>query len=156
MEDARLLFRVAETTYALPLEAVVEVTTGSTPSPIPLIPTDVGGVLNVRGEPLPVIDAGTLLRGANSGARHHVIVVAEANLRVGVLVDHVLRIDRGLGEGIADCDEGAPVIDLRRASGPNGPVFLVELEVLLERAADLLSARPVPRAEGEREWPTAF
>ncbi len=158
MAVGKLLFQIASDTFALPLEAVVEVTGGGVPHLIPLVPREVGGILNVRGEPIPALDAGVLLRGRPSGASRHLVVLAWGSGRLGVLVEHVARIDRELGDGVVDEDHptawgGVP---LRFAESASGRVAIVDPEGLLARAAELLAARPKLSGDGEGSCPTAF
>ncbi len=95
-------FRVGDERYAIPLEAVTEVAPARRPQLIPLVPLEIGGVLNVSGEPLPVVEGSVLLQRSSPGGARHALVLEEGSLRVGVLVDHVSRIERGLGVAGAD------------------------------------------------------
>ncbi len=155
MSQARLLFRVGAETYGLPLAAVAEVTAGAPPSLVPLVPIEVGGVLNVRGESLPVLDGGMLLLGAPAHAHRHVILFAHESRRLGILVAHA-QIDHDLDE--TPFGEATPdtVLPVRWVVGNEGRVGIVDPETLLERAAELLATRPVQRGGGEQVCPTAF
>ena len=154
MSQARLLFRVGSETYGLPLDAVAEVTAGAAPSLVPLVPIEVGGVLNVRGEPLPVLDGGMLLLGVPAHAHRHVILLARGSRRLGILVAHA-QIDSDLDE--TPLGEATPdtVLPVRWVVGNEERVGIVDPEALLERAAGLLATRPVQRG-GEQTCPTGF
>lgn len=162
MSTPTLLFRTAGVTYGIPLEAVAEVTDGGPPSLIPLVPRDVGGVLNVRGDPLPVLDAGVWLAGTPSRATRHVVVLVRGNQRIGMLVEHVAGIDSRLEELPHAGRESVEVgpIPVRWSTGNGGSVGVVDLELLFARAAELLTTRPEPPplqpSGGEESCPTAF
>jgi chemotaxis signal transduction protein len=156
VRGARVLFRVAGCDYALPLDGVVEVRAGGQPSLIPFVPREVGGVLNVRGEPLPVLDAGTLLRGEPSGASRHLIVLADGTRRVGVLTERVLHVDARIEDGEVDPQAPPAPLPLRWARDGDRRVAVVEPEALLARAATLLAARHTERRQGGERCPTAF
>lgn len=162
MSKPTLLFRTAGVTYGIPLEAVAEVTDGGIPSLIPLVPRDVGGVLNVRGEPLPVLDAGVWLGGEPARAFRHVVVLAQGNQRIGMLVEHVAGIDSRLEElprAHSETGEVGPIL-VRWSTESGGSLGVVDLEPLFARAAELLTTRPEPPPSqpsgGEETCPTAF
>jgi chemotaxis signal transduction protein len=144
-------FRVGDDDYAIRLGAVVEVIAGREPELIPLLPLAVGGILNARGEPLAVVDGGTLLGRQPSRSHHHVLVLERGNRRAGVLVDLVLRIERDLERRLADQSrsdvEAAAAADEpesdwieRRHTRDGDEIGLVDSERLFERAMDLLAS----------------
>ena len=55
MATSWLQFDLGERSFAIPLDAVAEVMWAQQPRLIPLVPPNVGGVLNIRGEPLVVM-----------------------------------------------------------------------------------------------------
>ena len=142
-------FRVAGGDYAIRLGAVVEVIAGRSPELIPLLPLAVGGILNARGEPLAVVDGGTLLGRQPSRSHHHVLVLERGNRRAGILVDLVLRIERDLERRLAelsrnaldaapDEEPGSEWIE-RRQTREGAAIGLVDSEALFKRAIDLLA-----------------
>ena len=144
-------FRVAGGDYAIRLGAVVEVMAGRAPELIPLLPLAVGGILNARGEPLAVVDGGTLLGEQPSRSHHHVLVLERGNRRAGILVDHVLRIERDLERRLAELGRGAADVAAEPDTGgashwiekrhfrEGAAIGLVDSEALFERAMDLLA-----------------
>lgn len=87
-------FRVGAQEFCVDIMAVREIRGWSPATPLPHSPSYVGGVINLRGAVLPVIDLGARLglRAAEPTARH-VIIVAQVNGRtVGMLVDAVSDI----------------------------------------------------------------
>ena len=103
-----LLFWVGEQEFAIGLDAVSEVTPAHEPRLVPRLSLELGGILNVRGEPLPVVEASVLLGRARSPRRRHALVFDSGGpgggessaARIGILVDRVTRIERDLGAAL--------------------------------------------------------
>jgi chemotaxis signal transduction protein len=155
----RLVFRVAGREFGVPVGAVSEVTPGGVPRLVPLVPLAVGGILNVRGEPLLAVDAGALLLDRPAGARRHVVVFGDESLRFGILVDLAARMQTEPGAPLAPGDEAAadttavPVCWIECADGRVG---LVEPADLLARARRLLAPAALDRGQGGESCPTGF
>ena len=152
-------FRVGDRNFAIPLEAVTEVAPARRQQFIPLVPLEIGGVLNVRGEPLPVVEGSVLLSHSPAGGARHALVLEQGSLRIGVLVDHVSRIERGLGVagaddalGDEDPELGPDFVSWVRHRGAR--VGLVGAEGLLRQATELLARGADLR--GEETCLTAF
>jgi purine-binding chemotaxis protein CheW len=154
-----LLFEIDASVFAIPLGAVAEICAASRPCLVPQVPLQVGGVLNLRGEPLPVLEGSQLLE-LEPGARYqHALVIEQDGARIGVLVGQVSRIDSKFKPGAPAEDPGAddpsaPRL-VRRVHSEHGIVGLVEPAALFERAACLLAPRPVVLG-GEGQCSTAF
>ena len=154
LETPWLRFHMAESRYAIPLNAVAEVTTASAPRIIPQVPIEVGGILNIRGEPLPVVDGGVLLAESPTCAHRQVLVLESGQARVGVLVGYVTDLDRGLGfRPIADEDTSDDSLVRWVRDGQNR-IGLVDPEALFDRASKLLTGQR--QQAGEEECPSAF
>jgi chemotaxis signal transduction protein len=150
-----LLFRAGERDYALPIDALAEIVAARAPQLIPLVPIEVGGVLNCRGEPLPVVDGGLVLEGRRSGSTRHALVFERDELRVGLLVDHVLRIDRELDPARLTAVE-APAgsggaCEAWRQTPLGRQLGIIDTESLLSRATDLLAPHVDSRGEQTKE-----
>ena len=109
-------------------------------SPVPRIPLDLGGVVNVRGEPVPVLDGGTVLQGRPCPPYRYAILLNIDEHRLGVLVTGVSRIER---RRPTSTEETAPASDdppfVRRALLPDGPVGVVDETGLRARVRELLA-----------------
>ena len=144
----RLRFQVAERSYLVPLGAVAEVTPSAEHCLVPRIPLDLGGVVNVRGEPVPVLDGGTVLQGRPCPPYRYAILLNIDEHRLGVLVTGVSRIER---RRPTSTEETAPASDdppfVRRALLPDGPVGVVDETGLRARVRELLAGRPRQREE---------
>ena len=147
-------FSIGEIAYAIPLSAVVEVASAARPYLIPLVPLQAGGILNVRGEPLPVVDGGALLCNQSDDVYRHVIVLEHGEGRIGVLVGHVSRIERSVPSGALDEDPPIDCPHVGWVSDGTECLGLVDPEALLERAKELFTDQPVPM--GEKPCQSAF
>jgi chemotaxis signal transduction protein len=161
-ETSWLCFRVCAVEYAIPLSDMAEVSAGRSRYLIPTISLEVAGIINLRGEPLPALDAGMLLVGVPCRADRHVLILERGLLRIGLFVDAVLRIvrdlPRELAEDYADTDELRS--DLRascfseRATKRGNKIRLVDSDALLARAVALMSDGG--NQEGEGRCHTGF
>lgn len=89
-----VLFRLGAEEYGLPIERVQSIIRYEVPTPVPHAPSGVEGVINLRGQVIPVIDLSMrLLRVPFSGAPTSRIVVAEGNSgMVGLAVDSASEV----------------------------------------------------------------
>ena len=140
-----LRFEVSEQAYAIPLASVVEVTGAARPHLIPRSPLEIGGVLNVRGE---------LLTGSKSKRHRHVLVLERGELRIGVLVGNVRRIERELAAE-PPSDDAADVELVRWVIQDDTALGLVDPEGLIERATMLLTDQR-KQPGGQETWQTGF
>lgn len=103
-----LAFRLAEEMYALPIEALREITKVPVLTEVPRAPRSLLGVLNLRGEVLPVYDlklrlglsdtpapiAGPQAQPEQLPRSARILVVNEDGGDAGLLVDQVLEVVR--------------------------------------------------------------
>ena len=134
-----LRFKIGDRACAIPLHAVAEVTSAGSPRLIPLVPLQVGGILNVRGEPLPVVDGGVVLRDHPGDIHRHVLVLEHGGGRIGILVGHVSHIEHSVPAGQADDDADVDCMHVRWVNDGDGKLGLVDPEALFERATELLT-----------------
>ena len=134
-----LRFKIGDSACAIPLHAVAEVTSAGSPRLIPLVPLRVGGILNVRGEPLPVVNGGVVLRDQPSDVHRHVLVLEHGLARIGILVGHVSRIERSMPSTPADDDAETSCAHVRWVNDGDERLGLVDPEALFQRATELLT-----------------
>jgi purine-binding chemotaxis protein CheW len=136
-----LCFRVGERVFALDIMGIREILRSHTVTPVPSAPDGVAGVLNLRGELLPVVDLHRALLRAPTDQRPEdaKLVVARAAGRVaGVQVDQVLEVVS------VEAAELSPVPGSDPGSGAVVAAFRRELDgvgmavVLVLRLATLL------------------
>ena len=89
-----IIFKVGEQFFCVDIMAVRELRGWSAPTPLPQSPAFVTGVINLRGQILPIVDMAARLglAPAEPTPRHVIIVVAIDRQLVGVLVDAVCDI----------------------------------------------------------------
>lgn len=145
-EHKFLIFRLDDDEFGLPIEAVDEV--ADVPDKItrvPKAPKFLEGVVNLRGEVLPVVDQRRRfdMPQSNQGDRRRLIVVRTERLRAGLIVDSVSEVLRTPANSI----EAAPELtgDITRLVhgvvnlGRNGRiVLLLDPAELLTRAEHAL------------------
>ena len=106
--------------YALPIGVVIEFRTWIEPTPVPHSPPYMLGIINIRGEIVPVFDVGARLgHGPTVPSSQHVITLVQtpAEQVVGLLVDDVSDIRAvpevtALSAGDGDAAEIESVIEL--------------------------------------------
>ncbi len=151
-----LLFRIGEEEFGLPIASVIEVAIPPAKlTRLPNAPDFVQGVMNLRGQVVPVIDQARRFGGAAaSGSRRRVIVVRLGALQAGFVVasvSEVMRVPAGAlrpapelgGEETRVFDRVANLADAGRM------VLIVSPQELLDRAErDLLAglSRKTPAA----------
>jgi chemotaxis signal transduction protein len=139
-----ITFRLGERELACRLDEVREVVRLSGLEVLPGMAPPISGLLELRGNPLPVIDLRAGDAAARQARRGDVLVLAEGVEAVGVIVDQVTAVhdEDELVERGEEHATGLPqyVVDvLRRASVGGGalgsPVLLVDLRRLTAVAA---------------------
>jgi len=96
-EESFLIFRLGDDEYGLPIAVVDEVMQVCAKiTRVPKTPKFLEGVINLRGEVLPVIDQRRRfdMPALTDGARRRIIVVRTARHRAGIIVDGVSEILR--------------------------------------------------------------
>jgi chemotaxis signal transduction protein len=139
-----ITFRLASRELACRLDEVREIVRLSGLEVLPGMTPPISGLLELRGNPLPVID----LRVGDAAARGDVLVLAEGVEAVGVVVDQVTAVhdEDDLVASEEEMPAGLPyyVVEvLRRTSGggPGSPVLLVDLRRLADiKEPGLISA----------------
>jgi chemotaxis signal transduction protein len=120
-----LAFPLGAESYALPLEQVREIVPAPELTPLPTAPPFVIGLLNLRGDVLPVLDAALLLGSPFPADPRYVMVVSVPAGAVGLAADGLPRIVRL--EPAADGQQ-----DVRTVAGE--PVVVVDAGALVKRA----------------------
>jgi purine-binding chemotaxis protein CheW len=141
-----LVFRLGDQKFGLPIRAVTEVTMlPEKLTRLPKAPAFVEGVMNLRGQVIPVVDQRRRFLGdAASGNRRRVVVVSLGDIQAGFVVDavsEVLRVPANALRAAPELgSEGTRVFD-RVANLGEGMILIVEPRELLDRAErDMLAA----------------
>ena len=131
-------FALGTREYATPLQSVREVVRLEGLADLPGMAPPLAGVLDLRGTSLPVLD---LRVGATADTRGDVLVLergqADGEGSVGVAVDRVRAVvaREELPQAGPGADDGVlPSYVLEVLRGALGPVFLVDLEQMIDAA----------------------
>ena len=127
-----ITFRMGARELAAPLEQVREVVRAVGVEPLVGVRAPVTGLLQLRGDPLPVVDLRSLPDEGDEG--DVLVLVGDDDGPLGLAVDKVVEVTpaESLVEDDAPRPLGLPgyVIDVRRAADDGRPVFLVHLRAL--------------------------
>lgn len=86
-----LLFATAQLLFGVSSEYVVEIITNHTITKLPLVPRHVRGIINLRGQIIPIVDTRMLL--GNEGEDDQCIIILNIDdTMVGILVDSVQKM----------------------------------------------------------------
>jgi chemotaxis signal transduction protein len=133
-----ITFRLGDRNLACRLDEVREVVRLDGLDVLPGMTPPISGLLELRGNPLPVVD---LRVGAYSAARGDVLVMASGIDAMGAIVDQVIAVhdeDELVSSGERPAGLPDYVIGVLRhdgvTTGSGGPVLLVDLQALLSVA----------------------
>lgn len=144
-----LCFLVGGRTFAADIRGIREILRNQRFTPVPHTPPHVAGVLNLRGELIPVVDLHSVLMGATTvGATEErkLVVVVSRGRTAALLVDQVLdvvtvrpeeltQVPGGYGQG-KQGESAVVLATFRRVEGTDdGVVVLVRLAPVVEAAA---------------------
>lgn len=87
-----LIFRAAGSRYALPLTAVAEIVAHAQPAAIPGAPPEIAGLIQLRGDIVPVIHLSCLLGAASPFAGDTVLLVKAGARTIGAAIESVEEI----------------------------------------------------------------
>ncbi len=98
-----ITFRLSKELFALPVRAIQEILRVGTITRVPHAPFPVRGIINLRGQVLPVIDFRLRLglAAGEPGPANRILVATSRNRLLGLLVDavhQVVRLDRNAHE----------------------------------------------------------
>ena len=133
MTTGYVTFRLGEREFATPLAEVREVVRLLSLEPLPGMEPPLAGVIQLRGNPLPVLDIRTSSTATDGGRSGDVLVVIRSGEPCGIAVDAVTAV-RGAGELHPTTEQAlsalpAYVVEVLRDE--RGPVLLVDLERLV-------------------------
>ncbi|NHZ44416.1 chemotaxis protein CheW [Massilia aquatica] len=133
-----MVFHIGADRYALPLWAVARVVPAAALKAIPLAPAWVAGLLDLHGEPVPVIDLSSLAGVAPAQLWYdsRIILVdypagEGATRPLGLLAEHVVGVDSVDGAALRDAGVGGAPFLGQVAAAAAGMLQLVGIEQLL-------------------------
>lgn len=86
-----LLFLSDGLLFGVPAEAVVEIITGHMITRLPLVPDYIQGIINLRGQIIPIVDIRRLLDQEDSQS-NCMMILQDSETQVGILVDQVQKM----------------------------------------------------------------
>jgi purine-binding chemotaxis protein CheW len=89
-----LTFISAELVYGIPIDNVVEIITNPGITSLPMVPSYVKGIMNLRGQIVPIIDIRQIMnKPVNEDVAITCVIILEIDsISIGVLVDTVLQV----------------------------------------------------------------
>lgn len=86
------LFSIGEDTYAIPVELLTEIIISQKIFPIPTAPSHVLGVINLRGNIVPIVDIRPALSLPLQSVPGQIAIVKYGTITVGIVVDNVSEV----------------------------------------------------------------
>lgn len=139
------IFTRSEREFAASVTAAREVLTGEVATPIPQAPAALVGVLNLRGEVLPLVQLDSLLgiptRPYTPGDQ--IVVLSANDVDIGLVVDRVRDVRAIAPTDITAYPDGSPTAHLCRGywSSPTGLVSVLDPTKLIDAAVRAVSTR---------------
>jgi len=119
-EEIRIcFFCIGEDLYAIPVEMLTEIILLQKIFPVPTTPPHVLGVINLRGNIVPIVDIRPALALPAQGTPGQIAIVKHSSLNLGIVVDNVYEVVGVPESSILALDSGAESQD-----GRNGSRFL--------------------------------
>ena len=150
-----LVFDIDDRRFGVAADLVVEVVRAVTPLSLPRVPDIVMGIINLRGEVVPVIDIRKSLRLASIEVRHtdHFVIISDGELRYALHTDRAIELTPLLDES-NDAKDTLSQPTGRLAKTALGFVQLLHPEDLLSDAdrselASIVSSAPIDERRGK-------
>ncbi len=86
------LFTMGEDIYAIPVEALTEIIISQKIFPVPTTPTHVLGVINLRGNIIPIVDIRPALALPGQSTPSQIAILKQGPLTLGIVVDNVSEV----------------------------------------------------------------
>ncbi len=86
------LFTIGKGTYAIPVELLTEIILSRKIFPVPSTPSYVLGVINLRGNIVPIVDIRPALSLPQTSAPGQIIIVKHGTITLGIIVDNVYEV----------------------------------------------------------------
>ena len=92
-EELRIcLFSIGEDLYAIPVEMLTEIIVLQKIFPVPTTPPHVLGVINLRGNIVPIVDIRPALELPLQGTPGKIAIIKRGSLNIGIIVDNVYEV----------------------------------------------------------------
>ncbi len=92
-EELRIcLFNIGEDTYAIPVDVLTEIIIPQKIFPVPTTPSHVLGVINLRGNIVPIVDIRPALSLPQQSGSGQIVIVKHGAMMLGIVVDNVSAV----------------------------------------------------------------
>ncbi len=92
-EELRIcLFNIGEDTYAIPVDVLTEIIIPQKIFPVPTTPAHVLGVINLRGNIVPIVDIRPALSLPQQPGSGQIAIVKHGTMMLGIVVDNVSAV----------------------------------------------------------------
>jgi chemotaxis signal transduction protein len=92
-EEIRVcLFSIGDDVYAIPVELLAEIIIPQKVFPVPTTPPHVLGVINLRGNIVPIVDMRPALSLPQSSTSNQIAIIRLGTLTIGIVVDNVSEV----------------------------------------------------------------
>jgi purine-binding chemotaxis protein CheW len=85
-------FTIGKGTYAIPVEFLTEIILSQKIFPVPSTPSHVLGVINLRGNIVPIVDIRPALSLPQTSAPGQIVIVKHGTTTLGIVVDNVYEV----------------------------------------------------------------
>ncbi|MFV0313967.1 MAG: chemotaxis protein CheW [Anaerotignum sp.] len=129
-----LTFISANLTYGVQIEHVIEILTNPVITTLPMVPHYVTGIINLRGQILPIIDIREIMnKEICSNASAQCVIILEINsISIGILVDTVLQVVNLNKETITPPSKNLAFVNGMTNLSNDRVMFCLDCEALLE------------------------
>ena len=112
-------------TYGVDTMNVVEIITDYSVRPLPMVPDYIKGIINLRGQIIPIIDFRLRVGGMESPESHSTVILQILSTTIGMMVDSVSQVLD------IDLSDASPIPVENRQELTNGMVSLEDGTVIL-------------------------
>jgi purine-binding chemotaxis protein CheW len=134
-EEIRIcLFTIGEDNYAIPVELLTEIIISQKIFPVPTTPSHVLGVINLRGNIVPIVDIRPALLLPLKSAPSQIAIVKQGAITLGIVVDNVSEV-----VGVPETSVQAIPADFGAQAGKNRSRFLTGIVQREQNVAALLN-----------------
>ena len=139
-EEIRVcLFRIGEDSYAIPVELLTEIIIPQRLFPVPTTPQHVLGIINLRGNIVPIVDIRPALSLPRQSEPGQIAIIKHGSITLGIVVDDVSEV-----VGVPESSLMAiPAENALQSSGKNRSRFALALIPREQSVAALLNIEKI-------------
>ncbi len=140
-EEIRIcLFSIGEDTYAIPVDVLTEIIIPQKIFPVPTTPSHVLGVINLRGNIVPIVDIRPALFLPQQSVPGQIAILKFGNLLLGIIVNNVLAV---LSIVVSSIQPLPPEASAQQSAAKNRAPFLKGIIQMENSVAALLNVERI-------------